>query len=211
MSSDISSLLISAIFVCIVVLISFLLKRYTSLSGETIRKFIHISVSNWAFILVYGFDDIRYAMAGPAAFIFINAFFVYSGMGRVLGMGERKRFNGLIYFPLSLLVLVALYYNGIVEGPDVIAGILIMGYGDGLAGLIGSAWGHHKYTVMKCTKSWEGTCVMFIVSLLIALLAGNGAYSLLIALLATALEALTPFGLDNITVPILSSLAGALL
>lgn len=212
MNSNINGLILSVAFVCFVVLFGFLLRNFTRISAEAVRKFIHIGVSNWVFILVYCFDNIYYAAAGPAVFIIVNTIFVYSGMGVYLGMGDRKRDNGLIYFPISLLILVLMLYKGILTESDVITGVLIMGYGDGLAALIGSKWGRHKYSVMNCTKSWEGTVVMAVVSFIIAVLSGHGpAGAALIALIAAFFEAVTPLGLDNVTVPLISALAGAML
>ena len=98
---NILSLFVSVCFVCFTVLVAFLLYRFLHLRNETVRKLIHITVSNWVFILVYGFDNIGYALLGPIMFIFINTVFVYGGFGRYLGMGDRKRDNGLIYFPRS--------------------------------------------------------------------------------------------------------------
>ena len=145
--------------------------------------------------------------------IVLNAAFVYSGKAKLLGMGNRKRDNGLIYFPLSLLILSLLYYRGLIMSYDVLAGVLVMGYGDGLAALIGSKWGRHKYSVMNAEKSWEGTAVMFAVSLAVITLVTPYSFPVCLAMAAVAafFEAVTPLGLDNITVPLLTGLAGVLL
>lgn len=212
MNTNIIGLIASFAFVIAVIAAAFILKRFTRISAEGVRKFIHILVSNWIFLLVFLFDDLRFAVIGPIAFICVNTVFVYSGMGKYLGMGSRKRDNGLIYFPISLLILVLLLYRGVIGDMDIIAAVLIMGYGDGLAALVGSAYGRHKYSVLNSEKSWEGSAVMLIVAFIIAMLTGHTLpASLLMAASAAFFEGVTPLGLDNITVPIITALAGVLL
>ena len=206
---NILSLFVSVCFVCFTVLVAFLLYRFLHLRNETVRKLIHITVSNWVFILVYGFDNIGYALLGPIMFIFINTVFVYGGFGRYLGMGDRKRDNGLIYFPITLLILTLSYYKGIMRECDVILGVLAMGYGDGLAALIGSRIGKHKYNAFGANKSYECSFVMFVTTLVIALLLDYSIpVSVIVAVVATILESITPLGLDNLTVPIMTALIG---
>ena len=208
---NIISLFISVIFVCTTVLIAFLLYKFCHLRAESVRKLIHITVSNWVFILIYGFNTLSYALIGPIMFIIINTVFVYGGFGRYLGMGDRKRDNGLIYFPITLLILTLCKYKNVMTDTDVILGVLAMGYGDGLAALIGSKVGKHKYIAFGATKSYEGSFVMFITVLIIALiLSFSLPIAFLLALCATILESVTPLGLDNLTVPIITALIGAL-
>lgn len=213
MQGNVLALVYSFAFVLAVIAIAFVLYRTLHLSSESVRKLIHIGVSNWVFILVLCFDDVRYALVGPIAFMVINAAFVYSGAARLLGMGDRRRDNGLVYFPFSLLVMTLLYYRGFIQAHDVVASTLVMGYGDGLAALVGSKLGRHKYSVLNATKSWEGTAVMLVVSIaVIAIFTPYPALKVLVmAVVATLFEALTPLGLDNITVPLLTALSGALI
>lgn len=213
MDSNVLGLVYSFSFIFAVIIIAFLLYRFAHLSSETVRKVIHIGVSNWVFILTGCFNTLSFALIGPVTFIILNGAFVYSGAAKLLGMGNRKRDNGLIYFPFSLLVMTLLYYRGLIQAHDVIAGTLVMGYGDGFAALLGSKFGRHKYSVMNAQKSWEGTAVMFIASLAVILLVTPYSISkaIMMAVVATVFEAVTPLGLDNITVPLLTVLAGVLL
>lgn len=212
MNTNIVGLIASFAFVIAVIAAAFILKRFTRISAEGVRKFIHILVSNWILLLVYFFDDLRFAVIGPIAFIIVNTVFVYSGMGKYLGMGSRKRDNGLIYFPISLLILVLLLYRGVIRDMDIIAAVLTMGYGDGFAALAGMKYGRHKYSVLNSEKSWEGSAVMLAIAFAIAMLTGHTLpASLLMAAAAAFFEGVTPLGLDNITVPIITALAGVLL
>lgn len=213
MQDNVLALVYSFAFIIAVIALAFVLYRTIHLSSESVRKIIHIGVSNWVFILVWCFDDVRFAVVGPVAFIILNAIFVHSGAAGLLGMGDRRRDNGLVYFPFSLLVMTLLYYRGLIQAHDVIAATLVMGYGDGLAALVGSKIGRHRYSVLNASKSWEGTAVMLVVSsLVIALFTPYPTLKVLVmAVVATLFEALTPLGLDNITVPLLTALSGALI
>ena len=87
--------------------------------------------------------------------------------------------------------------------------VLGMGYGDGLASLVGrhvrspKLWKDSKKTV---AGSATMAVVTFIVVLLVKHFYGSGDNILLSAAVcsvgATLVEALTPFGLDNISVPL---------
>ena len=213
MQDNVLALVYSFAFIIAVIALAFVLYRTMHLSSESVRKIIHIGVSNWVFILVWCFDDVRFAVVGPVAFIILNAIFVHSGAAGLLGMDDRRRDNGLVYFPFSLLVMTLLYYRGLIQAHDVIAATLVMGYGDGLAALVGSKIGRHRYSVLNASKSWEGTAVMLIVSIaVIAIFTPYPALKVLVmAVVATLFEALTPLGLDNITVPLLTALSGALI
>lgn len=213
MAGDLLALLYTVLMIVAVVAFAFVLHRWAHLPAEATRKLIHIGVSNSVFILTGCFDDLAWAMAGLALFVVVNAAVVYSGAARLLGMGDRKRDNGLIYFPFSILILVLLWDRGLIARHDVIAATLVMGYGDGLAALVGVHFGRHKYSVLNATKSWEGTAVMVLVSLIVYAIFTPYPLWAIAAAAAVAgfFEAVTPLGLDNITVPILTALVGALL
>jgi phytol kinase len=90
-------------------------------------------------------------------------------------------------------------------------GALTMGYGDGFAAILGKRFGKRK---IMGDKSIVGTVVMFVVTVLVVTGFSIG-YSLpgtwsfgwwislfVIGVVASLLEAYTPHGLDNLTVPI---------
>jgi phytol kinase len=118
---------------------------------------------------------------------------------------------GTVYFPISLLILVILTF-GVTFNPLIGAiGILTLGYGDGLAAAIGSKWGKRK---LIYGKSVEGSLTMFLATFIVTftLLAFNFSLpialsvGLVLAIFATLIELYTPKGLDNLTVPLLTSL-----
>ena len=95
-----------------------------------------------------------------------------------------------------------------------------MAWGDGFAALIGQRFGKHKYYIFGGQKSWEGSLTMTILSYIICSLIlysvqGNlwqtWVVSLVVAVVATALETFSYLGIDNITVPLGSAALAFLL
>jgi phytol kinase len=90
-----------------------------------------------------------------------------------------------------------------------------MTWGDGLAALVGQRFGRHPYQLWGSQKSWEGSLTMALASIGVALgvLGWTAGWStqvavtaLAVAISATALETLSIYGLDNLTVPLGSAL-----
>jgi len=218
MDNNILGLVISFVFLGLVIGIAVLLRRFTGFSSEFIRKFIHIGVSNWWFILMAWMDNLWYALAGPVVFIILNSVMTFGGYGGFLGMNDKKRNYGLIYFPISLLILVLLVYNGKLAAAAATIGVLSMGYGDGLAAIVGHARGKRKLPFLTGGKTWLGTVVMFFVVVVVAYVfapISEVPYRLVVAvttgLVGAFLEAATPLGLDNVTVPLGTALWVAVL
>ena len=87
-----------------------------------------------------------------------------------------------------------------------------MGYGDGLAALVGSKFKSKKFVLFGNEKTVLGSITMFIASF-IAISILSMCFNqfsiigvLFISVIATLIEAISPYGLDNITVPILTSI-----
>ena len=85
-----------------------------------------------------------------------------------------------------------------------------MGYGDGLAAVIGQKVKSKSFNILGSTKSIAGSATMLIVSLIISILIFSFIgieylilKAFLIAIIATILEAISVKGLDNITVPLI--------
>lgn len=215
MDNNIAGLVVSFLFLGSVIAFGFALGLWGHVSGETVRKTIHIGVSNWWFVEMAFFTQLKYALVGPVFFIVANTLFTLLDWGSALGIGDRKRNWGLIYFPITLLLFVLLQYNGILSSLACLVGVLVMGYGDGFAALAGKRWGRRKLPLPSGGKTWFGTAVMGAVSFAVcmvlllfhstlpletALLA-----SLVIGVAAAFVEAVTPLGIDNLSVPIVSA------
>jgi len=179
-------------------------------SAETARKIVHIGVAHWYFIYVHCFTSPYPALAGLAAFALINGGLNLSGgLARLLGQKSTRRNWGLVWYPISFFVMVVLCAFGIGDRVALGCAMLGMGWGDGLAALLGSRFGKRQ---LYGGKTRLGFCVMFAVTGTIALsFTGSLPLALLCALTAAMLELITPFGLDNISVPLGIYAAAAIL
>ncbi|CCV64629.1 hypothetical protein, similar to phosphatidate cytidylyltransferase cdsA (2.7.7.41), putative fragment [Alteracholeplasma palmae J233] len=209
--NNIWGLILSFVLVFCVIGLAEILKKKKVLGDEASRKLIHIGVSNWWFLMFYFFDQIYYAIAAPIIFIILN--YVSYKTNLIKSMERSGKGNlGTVYFPISLLLLVIAsmtFTTPLVGG----IGILVLGYGDGLAALLGKKFG--KKQIIN-HKTWVGSITMFLVSFLVStlLMVGYSSISIqyillyagLVGILATLIELLTPKGLDNLTLPLLISL-----
>ncbi len=212
---------LSYIFVLAVLAGAALLQNIFHLSAQVTRKLIHISVSNWWFILMMWFDSLAFALIGPVSFILLNFISYRFHLLSAMELEDNRSNLGTIYFPISLLVLVILSYTDVIPIYAGAVGILIMGYGDGFASLFGGRFGRIGIYTWGGTKSVVGTLVMFVASALVTLLVtlwfhpyGQDPSMLLlvvlvVAVVATVTELITPWGADNLTVPIMSALVYA--
>ncbi|MDO9629457.1 MAG: SEC59/DGK1/VTE5 family protein [Acholeplasmataceae bacterium] len=211
--NNVWGLILSYILIFVIIGISTFLQNKKIFGDEGARKFIHIGVSNWwilAMLFFTGEDAVWYAVIAPITFIFLNYLSYRLNILKAMERGGKGNL-GTVYFPISLLILVILTF-GVIKQPFIGAvGILVMGYGDGLAAVIGTKYGKHK---LAFGKSVEGSLTMFLVSLVVSitilLISGvPNAYliALGVALIATLVELATPKGLDNLSVPLFTSFA----
>lgn len=207
--NNILGLVLSYVLVFVVIGLSTLFQKKGILKDEGARKFIHIGVSNWWILAMLFFDNVWYAIIPPITFIILN--YISYKMNLIKSMERGGNGNlGTVYFPISLLILVIISF-GILDKPEIGAiGILILGYGDGFAAVIGQKYGKRE---LKYNKSLEGSLAMLLFSFVVAftiifIYHGSKAFYLapIMALLATMIELYTPKGLDNLSVPLANSL-----
>jgi len=169
-------------------------------SPEIARKIVHIGVAHWYFVYVFCFTSPIPALAGLAAFACINgALNVSGGLSRLFRQDSTKRNWGLVWYPVALFVLVLPETRGVGDRCALGCAMLGMGWGDGLAALIGTRYGRRR---LPGGKSLTGFCVMFsVVAVICAVFTGNLPAALFCALFAAVLELVTPLGLDNLSVP----------
>lgn len=204
-------LLISFGFVFGVLGLAQLLLQRDIVSGAVSRKIVHISVAHWWFLAMFFFEHWQFAIVGPIAFIVLN---YLSYRKRLFPAMEATngRNLGTVYFPISLLLLVIASWIGPIARWVAGMGILTLGYGDGLAALLGENVASSHLTVLGSEKSALGTLAMFVASTAVIALfvlgygspAGAVPAVVVTALFATLIEFLTPWGVDNLTVPLLT-------
>ena len=207
-------LVASIIFVLGTIAIATRLRRMQALTVSTARKAIHIVLSHWWLIALILFDDPWVASVGPAASLAAASFLPCSRLVPTDEKAARTRDRGTICYSAALLILVNLAWRGLISERAAVVGVFVMGWGDGLAGLVGARFGRAGIYIWGRRKTIQGTTAMFLVSLavtlLIILVMGSGAASLptvanmsfSIAVVATTLEVFTPLGLDNLTIPL---------
>ncbi len=122
-------------------LVAWLKKR--GLNSEGARKLTHILLSNWILLAMALFEQTWAVCVAPACFVVLNWLSWRRGL---FSMIERERGNtpGTVWYAVSLLVLCAAGWG--IGMPWLAAcGMLAMGYGDGLAALVGLRCGRRRF------------------------------------------------------------------
>ena len=190
-----------------------MLTRFNLLANEDSRKFIHVGVANWWIVAMIFFDNNIYASIVPGLFVVINYISYKKQIFKAMERDGSKKDLGTVYYAISLMILSLITFKNIEFSYIGALGILIMGYGDGFAAIIGVKYGKHKFKVLGNNKSFEGSLAMFLFSFIVALSilfifnpVNMILYSLILAVVATILELFSPYGFDNLTVPLGTSL-----
>lgn len=216
--NNVFGIVVSIIFIGLIFLAA---KVFEKAGKEASRKFIHIMLSNWWIIAIIFFDNVFFAALLPAVFILINYASYKMDLIKVMERDEEdenKNSLGTVYYAVSLFIL-SLVTFGPLKNPLIgLCGIAVMGYGDGLAAVIGKSINSPKYKIRDNTKSLAGSLTMFLITLMI--IAGFLTYSgstyiaiksIAVAMLVTIVEACSINGTDNLTVPLLTSLLAYLM
>ena len=208
----------AAVWVGLIIVIAWVVYRFTDSEAEIIRKIVHIGMGN--VILIAWWLDIP-AYVGITASVFASLITLLSYKFPILpGINSVGRQSlGTFFYAVSIGVLMGIFWY-LHQPQYAVLGIMIMAWGDGLAALIGKRFGKHKYIVFGSQKSWEGSLTVtlssyFICVTLLFIVQGNiwqtWIISLIVALIATILEAFSFLGIDNLTVPIGSATCAYLL
>ena len=200
------AIFVIALWIIILLLIAYLCKRFFPKKEELSRKIIHIGTGP-VILLAWLFDI-------PKNIAFLTALLITIALGvnyqyRLLPAIEdidRKSF-GTVAYGISITLLLLMFWPRYASSISI--GILSMAFGDGLAGLLGRSISSPKWSILGQTKSIIGTLTMGIVVAIttstISSLSNLGIQPLeivVISLIATFLEQISPWGIDNLTVPI---------
>lgn len=183
--------------------------RRLGYSSEISRKIVHIGAGH---VILLAWWLMLPAWMGVAAAVFFAGVALVSYRLPILpGINSvGRRSWGTFFYAISIGVLMGWCwplgypYFGVI-------GILIMCWGDGLAALVGQRWGRHQYQILGEQKSLEGSATMAVASALVVLAVlifvqgMSGALivrAIGVAIVATLLEAVSKYGIDNLTVPI---------
>jgi len=219
MKSDWLALIISYVYVFAAIGIGEGLRKWRGYSTEFTRKLIHVSVGLWAFGTVSLFEHWYFAIIPPLSFVVLNYISYRQEIFKAVETGEKGNL-GTVYFPISFAIILRLFWSS----PHLlVASLMPMTWGDALAAILGRRYGQRKYSVLGTSRSVEGSLAMFFFSWLSTFLAllllsplggvlslskgwqASLLYSLAVAVFATLVEALSPWHIDNLTVPLLSA------
>ena len=188
----------------------FLRKSFNG-SPEITRKLVHILTGLLIFfapeLFVSGIPAITLAV------IFIAVNYGAVRFGLLQGMhGTNRQSYGTVYYPLSFLILVLLFWD---SAPIIISiAILILALSDAAAAIVGENLpSAHNYFLTSDKKSYEGSAAMFITTSIIVIAAvwkENLPYESIVvfqivvavSLFVTVWEAISSKGFDNLTVPL---------
>jgi len=171
------------------------------------RKFTHISAGALIFFFPFFFTK------NNSVLILSNVFFlvllISMTSNKLSSIHDINESNvGAIIYPIIIYVMFVIDHNPahFYQIP-----ILILCLSDGFAGAIGKEWGKHYYSYLGWKKTFEGSLTFFLITLgimiVFALKLPLKFYLLpvvaipLYAFILTIIEALTPYGFDNYTVP----------
>jgi phytol kinase len=186
-----------------------IVRRHTPPGSEGTRKVVHIGTGN--VILLAWWLQIP-AWVGIACSIGFSGIALLSYFVPILpsinAIGRKSL--GTFFYAVSIGLLIHWFWG--LNLPQYAAlGILVMAWGDGLAAIVGQRWGQHPYQLWGMQKSWEGSFTMLLVSFGVSFLilfstgeniGQSSTMAIVIASVATGLEAFSKFGVDNLTVPL---------
>ena len=152
------------------------------------QKLLHLFVSVATLLLYYSLPK-EYFLVLTASFIIINAVLLPSHLFTAK--------SGVILYPAAVFITALFFYD---NEKVFILSLYPMFFSDPLGALIGRYFGRVK---LICNKTLEGTVAIFLMNSILFLT--GGLYILeavVIALVLTLVELSSPYGLDNLSVPL---------
>jgi phytol kinase len=203
------ALLLCAFYLVAVIAGAELLRRRRGYSNSFTRKVIHVGagMTLWLVPWLFASPWPIVAVCGLLALFTLGDWY----FGWLPAMASNDRHNlGTVYFPIAFMGVVLIFWDRPVF---MLAALMPLTWGDGLAALVGGAYGRHTYTIFGHTRSWQGSATFFAAAFFFTWVALwlpdlparlTPAEALLPALLVSAgasvAEGVTVRGLDNLTV-----------
>lgn len=186
-----------------------LLRRRRGYDSGFTRKVIHIGVGMMIWLVPFLFTTPWPFVVACVMFMIINL--IDWRYGLIGSMQSRHRSNlGTVYFPLAAAVVALIFWDA---PPLMVAALMPLTWGDGIAPVIGAAYGRRVYRVHTSTRTVEGSAGFFVAGFVFTWLAlwvmpgtpeispvGAILPALVIMAVTTVIEAFSIWGLDNLTV-----------
>lgn len=177
---------------------------------SVLRKSLHAAVGLWTLFVTPRFHSLQWALVPPTVFLIVNA----AGKTRALvpglaGPGNAASARGLWTFPLGVAVTYLLFWNA--EGrAAVLAGCAALALADPLAAIVGARFGQRRLHPFGHGRTLEGSLTFFVVAAaLVGWIASGHTGGVMPWRLAVGcgavgavVEALSPPGWDNLSVPV---------
>jgi len=185
------------------------LRRWQGYSSGFTRKVIHIGVGMMSWFLHLLFTSPWPFVAACGAFMVINLLDWRYDFFKAMKSSSRSNL-GTVYFPLAAAVVALVFWD---QPPLMVAALMPLTWGDGLAPVIGAAWGKRVYRIHTSTRTLEGSAGFFVAGFVFTWLAlwvmpglpditpvAALLPALVIMAVTTLIEAVSIWGLDNLTV-----------
>lgn len=224
LSNVIGAGILMAYYLIVCILLPTLLKVWTKVPNELVRKIQHIAYSLSVFLLLNLFSEWYMAVAASGLLVMLaypvllflekSPRYRKTFVDRTANGGELRK--QLIFVQLSFAILIFIFWGLLGTSWHYITAVSIMawGFGDAAAALVGKAYGRrhiiHKY--IESAKTCEGALAMIVVAglaLFFTLLfyAGLPWYvsllvSVIVAPVCGVVELFSRRGADTLTVPL---------
>ncbi len=204
--TTLKSLLIISVWLTIVLSSSFIAQKITSNNNELSRKIVHIGTGP-ILPLAWWLNISSEIAIGFASLVTIGLLINYRLHLIPTFENVKRKSYGTVAYGTSISLLLIFFWS---KNPAAVcSGVMVMAFGDGLAGLIGKQIKSKSWEVLQQQKSLIGTLTMAITSFIVLIginIASGFNLGLmpifLISIAATCLEQISPYGIDNLTVPI---------
>lgn len=207
--NDFIGFLICIVYIFGIIGVAELLRRWRGYSSGFTRKVIHIGVGMLSWALPFLFEEPWLFVLACLGFMVINYFDWRYGFFAAMASSSRSNL-GTVYFPLAAAVVVLVFWD---LPPLMVAALMPLTWGDGLAPVVGKAVGKRFYTVHTSVRTLEGSAGFFVAGFIFTWLAlwimpgppeitAASALlpALIITVLTTLIEAVSIWGLDNLTI-----------
>jgi phytol kinase len=208
-------LLIAYIYVFGVIGLAEILRRSRGYTSDFTRKVVHIGVGMLIWLVPLLFGSPWPFVLACMSFVVLNLLDYHFGFFAAMISSDRSNL-GTVYFPLAAAAVSLIFWR---QPPLMVAALMPLTWGDGLAPVVGRLSGKHQYQVMGYTRSLEGSLAFFLASVLftwLALWLVNGvpdiepltaiAPALVVSFATAGIEAITIWGIDNLTIPAIAVL-----
>ena len=196
------------LLICLFTVTDFLRNRF-NLESNNSRKIVHVASCITVCTFPYTLSNIEIYLI-CFIFVIITSFTKYRGIFKSIHSVDRITFGAEAY-PVG--VLIATYCFLPLDKDAFIYGMLVGGFSDSMASVIGKYYKYKEIIIFGQKKSLGGSLSFFITTVIISYLfifvlgVDLSVISILIiAFILTIAELVQTFGVDNVTIPVIGGM-----